>query len=275
MQLPYELYSQGVADYKNLQSASAGKCTIDADHRTLTVVRNGVPVVLPLYSPAAFDAISRHWVRVGWSLGHYGRFKWMGLHVLQLPEDLMRLQEAIFRVQPALIVETGICHGGSIVFLASLCKILNKGRVVGIDIHIMPQVRRALQSHPLGSWLTTIEGDSTSPQVIERVRNLRRQDDKVLVILDSAHDYAHVLKELEAYSSLVTLGSYLIAEDGIMYDLHDVPGGDPTWLVDNPASAVSVFLASHPEFILARPDAPADRGVEVTYWPAGWLRRVR
>jgi hypothetical protein len=103
VQVPYDLYWQGVTDYLSSQSASAGQCVIDADLGTLTVMRNGVPVILPLYSLAAFREISRHWVRVGWSVGHYGRFTWMGLHVLQLPDDLIRLQEAIFEVQPDLI----------------------------------------------------------------------------------------------------------------------------------------------------------------------------
>jgi cephalosporin hydroxylase len=268
-------YWQGVIDYFNLQTQSAGQCIIDADRSTLTVMRRGVPVMLPLYTPGAFREISRHWLRVGWSLGQYGRFKWMGLHVLQLPEDLIRLQEAIFEVQPDLIIETGICHGGSLLFLASLCKIIDRGQVVGIDINIMPHVRRAVESHPLAPWLAMIEGDSTSPEVIQAVRRLHGENDKVFVILDSAHDYAHVLAELELYSGFVTPGSYLLAEDGIMYDLHDVPGGEPAWAVDNPASAVGRFLATHPEFVLARPDPAPDGGVDVTFWPAGWLKRVR
>jgi cephalosporin hydroxylase len=138
-------------------------------------------------------------------------------------------------------------------------------------------VREALREHPLGHRVTLIEGDSVSAEVVQRVRSLVRSDEATLVILDSNHARAHVAAELEAYAPLVPVGSYLVAADGIMRDLSDVPSGEPEWAHDHPAAAAREFAARHPEFEMRQPAWKVNTSPlteNVTYWPDGWLRRI-
>src|SRR4051812_2279834 len=134
------------------------RLTIDTEAQVLTEETAEGSRELPLYSPEAFSLLSRQWVRVGWSQRYSYGFAWFGRPVVQLPEDLVRIQEIIHRVQPDVIVETGIAHGGSLIFYASLCKALDRGRVIGVDIDIRPQNRAALEEHPLASLISLIEG---------------------------------------------------------------------------------------------------------------------
>ena len=268
-------YYQGVSDCLNAFRYSCG-LWIDPARGTLTTLSPGGPVTKGLYTSEAFLELSRLWLRIGWSLGYYYQFNWMGLPVLQLPEDLIRLQEAIYDVRPHLIIETGVCHGGSMLFLASLCRILGSGRVIGIDISISDQVRDTIANHVLSSHIALLEGNSTSTEVFDQVTKLYEPGETVMVILDSDHSRAHVRAELELYAPLVTPGSYIIAEDGIMRDLFDVPGGEAAWMLDNPAAAVQDFLAQHPEF-RRRTEAATGFGAlrgAVTYWTDGWLQRL-
>jgi cephalosporin hydroxylase len=251
------------------------KIVIDTDTERLTVEGPGGSS-LPLYSDAAFEILSALWTKVGWNQKHSYGFSWFGRPIIQLPSDIVRVQEVIHRLQPDVIVETGIAHGGSLILYASLCKALGRGRVVGIDVEIRPANRAAIEGHPLGSLVTLVEGDSTSPAVVGRVRALVQPGERVLVLLDSDHSRAHVTRELEAYHDLVTPGSYIVATDGIMRDLHDTPRGSPQWRTDNPASAAEAFAARHPEFELGAPTPLFDERsapVEVTHWGGGWLRR--
>jgi cephalosporin hydroxylase len=251
------------------------KITIDTDARRLTVDGAGGSS-LPLYSDAAFEILSRLWIKVGWNQKHSYGFSWLGRPIIQLPADVVRVQEVIHRVAPDVIVETGVAHGGSLILYASLCKALGRGRVVGVDVAIRPANRAAIENHPLGALVTLVEGDSTDPGVVDRVRALVRPGERVLVLLDSDHSRAHVARELEAYHGLVTPGSYIVATDGIMRELHDVPRGAPQWRTDNPATAAEEFAARHPEFVLEPPAPPFDEraaAVEITHWPGGWLRR--
>jgi cephalosporin hydroxylase len=251
------------------------KITIDTAAARLTLDEAGGES-LPLYGDAAFAILSRLWVKVGWNEKHSYGFSWLGRPVIQLPSDLVRAQEAIHRLAPDVIVETGVAHGGSLVFYASLCRLLGRGRVVGVDVEIRPHNRQAIEAHPLAPLITLVEGSSTDPGVVRRVKALVRPGERVMVVLDSDHTRAHVAAELEAYHGLVTSGSYLVVNDGIMRDLHDTPRGAAAWRDDNPASAVAEFAARHPEFVLEPPAPPFDERlsrVEVTYWPDGWLRR--
>jgi len=253
------------------------KIIIDTAARNLTTEDGGSERTCNLYSKAAFEAISREWVRVGWSLRYYNNFSWFGHAVLQLPEDLVRLQEVIYRVRPDVIIETVVFGGGSVMFHASLCQALGKGRVIGIDTHIDAAQRQSICGNLLGSRITLVEGDSISPEVSSRVRQMIRPGESVLVILDSGHTKEHVVRELECYSGLVTPGSYIIATDGVMRELTDVPGGQPGWVADNPASAADEFAARHPEFRQQQPAWLFREGEltqNVTYWPGGWLERL-
>lgn len=252
------------------------KLTIDTEAKTLTLDDLSQTTVMDLYSKAAFEAISREWVRVGWNQKYQYTFSWMGRPVIQLPEDMIRMQEVIFQLKPDVIIETGVAHGGSLIFYSSLCKAMEKGRVIGIDIEIRPHNRAAIEAHPLNDRITLIEGSSTAPETVAKVKSLVKTGETILVILDSNHTYAHVLNELEAYACLVTSGSYIVATDGVMYDLADVPRGHAEWAIDNPTWAARDFAERHPEFIIEQPAWPfneSELNQNITHWPGAWLKR--
>jgi len=251
------------------------KLTIDTAAQTL-VIGTDEQRELPLYSPEAFSLLSREWLRVGWQLKYSYTFTWMGRPVIQLPEDLLRLQELIVGLRPDVLIETGIAHGGSLVFYASLFKTMGHGRVVGVDLEIRPHNRAALEAHPLKPWIALIEGDSVAPTTLARVQAELRGAERVLVLLDSNHSRDHVAAELSAYAPFVSRGSYLLVADGIMQDLHDVPRGRPEWAYDNPIAAVDAFLQEVPDFERLEPpfafnESPLEG--RLTYWPKGFLRR--
>jgi len=252
------------------------KLIIDTSEQTLIQESGDQRRVLGLYTKEAFEIISQQWLKVGWDQKYSYTFSWMGRPIIQLPEDLIRVQEVICRVKPDVIVETGIAHGGSLIFYAGLCKAMGQGRVIGIDIEIRPPNRKAIEAHELFSLITLVEGSSISPEVVRRVNSFVRPKESAMVILDSCHSKEHVLAELEAYHDLVTPDSYIVATDSIMKDLHDVPRGEQDWVWDNPDMAVLEFIQSHPEFALEQPLWPFNKSelsVNVTYWPGTWLRR--
>jgi len=253
------------------------KLTLDTDTRTLTLTDGDTERTLDLYSKESFEALSRQWVRVGWNQKYQYSFSWMGRPMIQLPEDVLRMQEVIHAVQPDVIVETGVAHGGSLVFYASLCKSMDKGRVVGVDIEIRPHNRSAIEAHTLSGFITMIEGSSTDPATVAQVQAQIRPGEKVMVILDSNHSYSHVHDELLAYADMVSPGSYIVATDGIMWDLADVPRGQPDWATDNPTRAAADFAARDSRFVLEQPAWPFNESAlaeNITHWPGAWLRRV-
>jgi cephalosporin hydroxylase len=163
-------------------------------------------------------------------------------------------------------------------FYATLCKAMERGRVIGIDVEIRPHNRRAIEQHPLSPAITLIEGSSTDPDVVERVRQQIAPGDVVLALLDSNHSREHVRAELEAYAPLVSVGSYIVATDGVMQEVADTPRGRPAWATDNPICAVHDFLRAHPEFALEQPRWPfneSELDQNVTHWPQAYLRRLR
>ena len=251
--------------------------TVDAAQRTLEVTRDGKTETLDLYSPASFRALSDLWLTVGWSLKYSYQFTWLGRPIIQMPEDMIRIQELVYRLQPDVIIETGVAHGGGQVFFASLCKLLGKGRVIGVDIEIRRRNRAALEAHELYPLITLLEGSSVDPAVVQSVRAAVQPAEAVLVILDSNHTKAHVLAELEAYAPLVSVGSYIIVADGITEHLGTAPRANPEWAWDNPRRAAAEFLGHHPEFKPMPPPRSFDESLvqeAVTYWPEGYLRRV-
>jgi cephalosporin hydroxylase len=254
------------------------RVTIDTEAKRVFRETGGESLDLDLYSKEAFELISQLWLTVGWNQKYTYTFSWMGRPVIQLPEDMIRIQEVIYAVKPDVIIETGVAHGGSLVYYASLFKAMGKGRVIGIDIEIRPHNRKAIEAHDLFSLITLIEGSSTSAGVVNRVKSLVKPEEKVLILLDSCHSKEHVLAELECYHSLVSPGSYIVATDGIMRNLNDVPRGNREWVWDNPAAAAAEFAAEHPEFVLEQPAWPFNESElteNLTHWPGAWLRRVR
>jgi cephalosporin hydroxylase len=254
------------------------KILIDTDAQKLVCTENGVDRVLDLYSKESFEIVTQQWLKVGWNQKYPYTFSWMGRPIIQLPEDMIRIQEVIYQLRPDVIIETGVAHGGSLIFYASLCKAMDKGRVVGIDIEIRPPNRQAIEAHELSSYITLVEGSSIEPAIVDQVKNLVKDQEQVLVILDSCHTKEHVAAELMAYHELVSVGSYIVATDGIMKDVFDVPRGNDAWQFNHPTVAAAEFAKSHPNFVVEQPHWPfneSDLTENITHWPGAWLRRIR
>lgn len=228
------------------------------------------PRELNIYSPEGFAALSKLFTRSGWQQKISYEPTWLGVPIIQTPEDMVMMQELIWKVRPDVVIECGVAHGGALVLYASILDLLGKGHVIGVDVEIRKYNRLALQSHPLSKRFTLIEGSSTEAATVAEVRRSIRPDDRVLVALDSNHGAAHVARELALYAPLVTPDSYLVVFDGVMQVLTDAPGGSPNWDTDNPWQAVRKFLDREDEFEID----PYYNRLKVTYCPGGFLKRV-
>jgi cephalosporin hydroxylase len=206
-------------------------------------------------------------------------FSWLGRPIIQYPQDIVAMQELIWTLQPDLIVETGIAHGGSLIFSASMlelnaaCGGPKDARVVGVDIDIRAHNRAAIEAHPMMRRITMIEGSSVAPEVVAAVTSHAAGKSSVLVCLDSNHTHAHVLAELEAYAPMTTIGSYCVVFDTIVEDLPAPLSGERPWGPgDNPKTAVWRYLETHPGFEI---DPRIDHKLMIGVAPQGYLRRVR
>lgn len=205
-------------------------------------------------------------------------FRWLGRPVIQYPQDIVAMQELIWSIQPDLIIETGIAHGGSLIFSASMLE-LNAAcggpagaRVVGVDIDIRPHNREAIEAHPMSRRVTMIQGSSIDAGIVECVRAEAAGRQKVMVCLDSNHTHEHVLAELEAYAPLTSVGSYCVVFDTIIEHLPARMFSDRAWSPgDNPGTALREYLVRHPEFEV---DDRVDRQLMISVAPGGYLRRV-
>lgn len=224
---------------------------------------------LDVYTPEGFLALAELWTRAGWQQKFSYEVTWLGIPIIQLPEDILMIQELIWKVRPDVVVESGVAHGGALILYASLLELLGRGRVIGVDIEIRKYNRLAIESHPMSKRITLIEGSSTDESTVAQVRTAIRPDDRVLVLLDSNHSRDHVRSELELYGPLVSPGSYIVVFDTVMTMVHDAPNGQPSWVTDNPQAAIEDFLQAHPEFTR---DATYER-LHVTYCRGGYLRR--
>ena len=253
--------------------------SIDEKRGVVIVEENGVTTEHALDTPEAFALVSDAWLRAGWWARHVYTCSWMGRPVIQLPEDLLRLQELIWRIKPDVIIETGVAHGGGLVFYASLCEAMGRGRVIGVDVEIRPHNREAIEAHPLFHRITLIEGSSIDPDVVRGVQQRIEPGESVLVLLDSNHTKAHVAGELRAYGPMVTPGSYIIAMDGYIMTLNaGGPRTTPEWAWNNPNAAAAEFVRENPDFVLDEPaftfnESPLMRGL--SYFRGGSVRRVR
>jgi cephalosporin hydroxylase len=217
--------------------------------------------------------------------GYLYNFRWLGLPIIQYPQDIVALQEIIFKVQPDLIIETGVARGGSVIFSASMLALLDlmsgslkqpdaiQRKVVGIDIDIRVHNREAIESHPLASYVQLIQGSSVDADVVQQVHALAQGHQRVLVLLDSNHTHEHVLQELNAYAPLVSVGSYAVVYDTV---IELSPKGyytDRPWDVGNsPLSAVKQYLGGNDDFVI---DADIPDKLLITVAPDGFLKRVK
>jgi cephalosporin hydroxylase len=251
--------------------------TVDLEHNVVSIVEGERKESYAIGTPEAFALISQVWLRVGWDNKYVYTFTWMGRPIIQLPEDMMRLQEVIYQVKPDVIIETGIAHGGSLIFYGSLCKAMGRGRVIGVDVEIRPHNRQALESHEIYPYLTLIEGSSIDHSVFDRVRSLVAPGEKVMVFLDSNHTKQHVLAELSAYSTLVTKGSYIVAMDGVMEQLVGAPRTQADWIWNNPRQAALEFVQANTDFLIEQPDFLFNESLlthPVTYCPDAFIKRI-
>lgn len=205
-------------------------------------------------------------------------FSWLGRPIIQYPQDIVQMQEIIWQVKPDLIIETGIAHGGSLIFSASMLAILEatgkikKGKVLGIDIDIREHNRREIERHPLAGKIEMIQGSSIQEDIIKRVYNFAKKYKNILVILDSNHTHKHVLAELNAYALLVSKGSYCVVFDTIIEEMPDGMFPDRPWgKGNNPKTAVWEYLKVHPEFEI---DRSIQNKLLITVAPDGYLKRV-
>lgn len=243
-----------------------------------TFKRDGAVEIAAQASDAGLNAATRDWMNRANSRKYSYHFEWMGRPIIQYPQDIVAMQELIWAVQPDLIIETGIAHGGSLIFSASMLE-LNAAcggppdaLVVGIDIDIRPHNRESIEAHPMSRRITTIQGSSVAPEVIAQVRTLATGRKRVLVILDSNHTHAHVLAELEAYAPLTSVGSWCVVFDTVIEDMPaDMFPGRPWGQRDNPKSAVREYLLGHPEFVV---DKDIDHKLLISVAPDGYLRRI-
>jgi len=198
-------------------------------------------------------------------------FSWLGRPIIQFPQDIIAMQEIIWRVRPDLIIETGIAHGGSLVFYASMLELIGgDGQVLGIDIDIREQNRVEIEEHPMFKRIAMIEGSSTDEEVVKKVCEFAEEKEQVLVVLDSNHTHEHVLKELECYSPVVTAGSYLVVLDTVIEDMPENSFPDKPWgKGNNPKTAVWEFLKTNDRFVV---DKEIENKLLITVAPDGYLK---
>ncbi len=226
-----------------------------------------------LAGDAELANLTDEWVRRSARYKYSYNFSWLGRPIIQFPQDMLALQEIVWKVKPSLIVETGIAHGGSLIFYASMLELLGAdGNVIGIDVDIRKHNRAAIESHSMYRRIELIEGSSTDRDIVSQIAREAEQADVVMVVLDSNHTHEHVLKELELYSPFVTKGSYLAVLDTIVEDLPDDFFPDRPWgKGNNPKTAVKEFLASSNRFEI---DKELESKLLITVAPDGYLKCI-
>lgn len=202
-------------------------------------------------------------------------FCWMGRPIIAFPQDMIAMQELIWQIQPDLIIETGVAHGGSIIFYASLLELINgEGLVVGIDIDIRKTNRDLIEAHPMMKRIKLLEGSSVSSEIVNEVKQIAANKKKIMVCLDSNHTHDHVLEELKLYAPLTSVGSYCIVFDTVIEDMPITWNwGERSWGVgNNPKTAVFEYLKDNDTFVI---DKAIDNKLLISVAPDGYLKRVK
>ena len=226
-----------------------------------------------------FNKLSNAWIVEAQKRKYSYHFEWMGRPIIQYPQDIVVMQELIWRVQPDLIIETGIAHGGSLIFMSSmlelnaLCGGPADARVLGVDIDIRAHNRKAIEDHPMAKRIDMIQGSSISEETISKVKSFASGKKKILISLDSNHTHDHVLAELQAYAPLTSVGSYCVVFDTVVEDMPADFFPDRPWGPgDNPKTAVWKYLEENQDFEI---DQQLQNKLLITVAPDGYLRRVR
>lgn len=219
------------------------------------------------------QALSRIWMRETVPSKYSYNFSWLGRPIIQYPQDIVALQEIVWRTQPELIIETGIAHGGSLVFFASMLELMGgDGRVLGIDIDIRAHNRKAIEAHPLAKRIDMIEGSSIDAAVAAEVAR-KASGKRTMVVLDSNHSHAHVAAELEAYAPLVSKGCYLVVLDTVVEDMPKALTGNRPWGPgDNPKTAARAFVQKSDRFVV---DRSIDHKLLISVGPEGYLLCIK
>jgi len=233
--------------------------------------------------------ITYAWIRRSNLHGYTYNHSWQGRPIIQYPQDMVAMQELVWQIKPDLIIETGIAHGGSLIFSASLlaqldmCDAIESGttldakdskrKALGIDIDIRPHNRAAIEAHPMASRIQMIQGSSIAPGIIEQVRQVANDYQRILICLDSNHTHEHVLAELDAYAPLTSVGSYCVVFDTLIEDMPADMFPDRPWGPgNNPKTAVWEYIKTHPEFEI---DKSIQHKLLITVAPDGFLKRTR
>ena len=236
--------------------------------------QRNLEMIEKIQSDENFQSINKNWLLNSIKYEHSYHFTWLGLPIIQYSQDIIAIQEIIWKVKPDLIIETGIARGGSIIFYASMLELLgNNGKVLGIDIDIREHNRKSIETHPMFKHIITIEGSSIDEYVVKKVKDYAKHKSRILVVLDSNHTHDHVLKELQYYSPLVTKNSYLIVLDTIIEDLPEELFPHRPWSKgNNPKTAVWEFLEKCDQFEI---DKSIEEKLLITVAPDGYLRCVK
>lgn len=217
-------------------------------------------------------AQSNAWLLRSLRHGYSYNFRWMGRPIIQYPQDMIAMQEILWDIRPDLIVETGIAHGGSLIYYASLCELMGHGKVLGIDIDIRAHNREAIEQHTMAKHIQLLQGSSIDPAIVAQVHTIAAGK-RVLVVLDSNHTHDHVLAELHAYAPLVSVGSYCVVFDTVVEDLPRGLYPNRPWDVgNNPKTAVHEYMRQNDSFVI---DRDIEAKIQITVAPNGYLRRVK
>ncbi len=223
-------------------------------------------------------SLAEQWLQESMMKQYVYNFSWLGRPIIQTPQDIMALQEIIWAVKPDMIIETGIAHGGSLIFSASMltlleaCGEIENGKVLGIDIDIREHNKKAIEAHPMSKKITMYQGSSVEEEMIARVHEFAKQGKKILVCLDSNHTHEHVLAELRAYAHLASIGSYCIVFDTLVEDMPSEFSNDRPWdKGNNPKTAVREYLKECDDFEI---DKNIENKILITVAPDGYLKRI-
>tara|TARA_Y100000590_G_scaffold333492_1_gene379365 strand:+ start:8472 stop:9203 length:732 start_codon:yes stop_codon:yes gene_type:complete len=221
-----------------------------------------------------FKKLSQRWFDISLTKYEYPyHFTWLGRPIIQYPQDILIIQELIWKIKPDLVIETGIARGGSLIFTASILELIGKGNVIGIDVDIRKHNREEIEKHPMFKRIKMIEGSSIDKKIVKKIFKLAERKKKILVLLDSSHTHSHVLEELKSYSPLVKKGSYVVVFDTVLEDMPKNSFPNRPWdKGDNPKTAVKEFVKKSNRFKI---DVDIERKLMITSNPSGFLKCVK